>query len=203
MSHFVFVRHGATAEGRGRLLGRSSGARLSAAGRARIERLAHELPARRIGALYSSPQARAQETAQVIAEVLCRPVEIAAELDEIDYGDWTGRSFEELESAAGWRAFNATRSWARIPNGEFIPDLQARVTGFMERLARLHGDQCVALVSHADVIRAALAYCLGMPLDLALRLDVATGSATVVSLTDHGPRVVCVNYGGALGGDVV
>ena len=48
-------------------------------------------------------------------------------------------------------------------------------------------------MSHADPIRAALAYFLGMPLDLLLRLEISPASVSVLQLDDWGPKVLCVN----------
>jgi probable phosphoglycerate mutase len=202
MTRFFLIRHAATNDGHIRLFGRTTDVPLSAAGRAQGECLAQCLIEQGIAGIYSSPQLRALETARFLENVLCRPVRIAPELDELDYGDWSGRTFEELSGLSEWRVFNSARSWARVPGGEFMPDLQARIVGLLERLRRLHGDETLALVSHADVIRAALAHCLGMSLDLSLRLEVATGSVTVVELDGEGSRVMCVNTMGALNGAI-
>jgi len=104
-----------------------------------------------------------------LAELSGEPVTIAPQLDEIDYGEWTGQSFADLRGIAQWRDFNSLRSCTRIPAGELIIEVQARVLALMEILSRRHPAMTVALVSHADVIRGALAHCLGMPLDLVLR----------------------------------
>ena len=82
---------------------------------------------------------------------------------------------------------------ARIPNGELMIEVQARVLALMERLCQRHPAMTVALVSHGDVIRAAMAHCLGMPLDFLLRLDVSPASISIVAMEQSGPRVLCVN----------
>jgi broad specificity phosphatase PhoE len=166
---------------------------LSAAGRVQGRRLAHSLKRQGIGKIYRSPQPRARETAEFLGELLGDSVEILPELDEIDYGEWTGRSFEELRGIAQWRDFNSLRSCTRIPGGELMIEVQARVLGLMESLCQRHPAMTVALVTHADVIRAALAHCLGMPLDLLLRLDISPASISMVAMEQYGPRVLCVN----------
>src|SRR5690606_42034417 len=60
-------------------------------------------------AIRSSPQPRARDTAAVLADGLGLSVEEAPAFDEIDYGDWTGRSFDALASHPPWRAYNSFR----------------------------------------------------------------------------------------------
>lgn len=78
-------------------------------------------------------------------------------------------------------------------------EVQARVLALIERLCGRHPTSTLALVSHADVIRIALAHCLGMPLDLLLRLEVSPASISRVAMNRCGPRVLCINNMGDLG----
>jgi broad specificity phosphatase PhoE len=196
MTRLILIRHAATDCFGSRLAGRNADVHLSAAGKIKGERLARALKQQRIGEIYSSPQPRARETAQFLADFFGDKVRIAAQLDEIDYGEWTGRTFEELRGIAQWREFNSARSCTRIPNGELMVEVQARVLALLERLCQRHPAMTVALVSHADVIRAALAHCLGMPLDLLLRLEISPASISIVAMEQYGPRVLCINNRG-------
>lgn len=193
MTRLIFIRHAATGCVASRLAGRDPNVHLSAAGKGQSRRLAHSLKQHRIGKIYSSPQPRARETAEFLAQLSGDTVAIAAQLDEIDYGEWTGRSFDELRGIAEWRDFNSLRSCTRIPGGELMIEVQTRVLALMESLRQRHRAMTVALVSHADVIRGALAHCLGMPLDLLLRLEVSPASVSMVAMEEYGPRVLCIN----------
>ncbi|HSU65911.1 MAG TPA: histidine phosphatase family protein, partial [Tepidisphaeraceae bacterium] len=81
----------------------------------------------------------------------------------------------------------------RIPGGELMLEIQSRIVKQMLRLREVHPEQCVAIVSHGDVIKAALAYWLGVPLDLFLRIEISLASVSVVAIGDYGPWVLCVN----------
>jgi len=199
MTRLIFIRHAATDCGTNRLAGRDASVHLSAAGKVQGQRLAHSSKQLGIGKIYSSPQPRARETAAFLGARLGDSVEIAPELDEIDYGEWTGRSFAELRGIAHWRDFNSLRSCTRIPGGELMIEVQARVLALMESLCRRHPAMTVALVSHADVIRAGLAHCLGMPLDLVLRLEIDPASISMVAMEQYGPRVLCINHTDEIG----
>ena len=72
-------------------------------------------------------------------------------------------------------------------------EMQARVAGRLHTIAGAHRDQMVAVVSHADPMRAALAYFLGAPLDFMLRFEVHPASLSVLELADWGAKVLCVN----------
>ena len=74
-----------------------------------------------------------------------------------------------------------------------MPEVQTRAVTEMERLREIHPDAHVALVSHGDVIKAAAAYFLGVPLDLFQRLVIDPASVTVIAVDDYGPRVLRVN----------
>jgi len=196
MTRLLLIRHAATDSLRNQIAGRNNAVHLNRLGIAQGERLAHELAGEEIARIYSSPQPRAYETAQRLARLCREPVMIASELDEMDYGDWTGMSFAELSAIERWQAFNRLRASVRIPNGELMLEVQARLVHLMARVQIEYPNQSVALVSHADVIRAALSHCLGMSLDLSLRLEVAPASVSVIELDDHGPRVLCLNSTG-------
>jgi len=200
MTRLVLIRHAAIDGFASHLAGRDGNVHLSAAGKVQGQRLAQSLKGQGIGKIYSSPQPRARETAEFLADLLGNSVKIAAQLDEIDYGEWSGRSFEELRGIARWRDYNSLRSCTRIPGGELMIEVQARVLGLMESLCQRHPAMTVALVSHADVIRGALAHYLGMPLDFLLRLEISPASISMVAMEHYGPRVLCVNNTEAIGG---
>jgi probable phosphoglycerate mutase len=199
MTTFALIRHASHALLGQTIVGRTPGVRLSLEGAGQAEALAERLQASSIRALYSSPLERARETAALIGARLRREVQIADELNEIDFGDWTNRTLADLHELEEWRRFNSFRSGSRIPNGESMLEVQDRMLRLLERLCAAHGDQTVALVSHGDVIKATLAHCLGLPLDLFQRSEISPASVSVVRIERHGPAVLLINGGVAAG----
>ncbi|MBV9790595.1 MAG: histidine phosphatase family protein, partial [Chloroflexi bacterium] len=61
-----------------------------------------------------------------------------------------------------------------------------------------HPREIVAVFSHADVIKAALAHYLGVHLDLFQRIVINPTSVSVLRLTPYGPQVLRVNDDGPL-----
>ena len=195
MSTLVLVRHAAHDLLGRRLVGRAPGVGLSADGVRQAEALAGRLEGSAVRAVYSGPLERARATAAPIAARLGLEVRIAPELDEVDVGGWTDRTFAELDELEAWRRFNLFRSGTRASDGETMVEVQARFLRLVERLGAVHEGGTVVLVSHGDVIRAALAHYLGVHLDLFQRLEISPGSLSVVRVGEYGPEVLLVNGG--------
>lgn len=191
---FLLLRHAAHDDVGGFLAGRMTGVVLGEAGQAQAERLAQRLRLERIDAIFASPRERAQQTAQAVAATCGRTVETAPELDEIDFGRWSGQGFEALQQDPLWQRWNSVRSLIRTPGGETMLDVQRRVLGLMERLAGDRGGQCVALVSHADVIKAAVLHQLGLAIDAWPRFDIAPASITRLVIGDWGAKLLGLNH---------
>jgi broad specificity phosphatase PhoE len=185
------VRHGSHVLPSGVLAGRSPGVTLSGEGREQALRTAERLAgAGGIDAVQCSPLERTHQTAEIIADRLrLTPVRVDA-LVEIDFGDWTGRSFEELDRCEDWRQWNHFRTGTRPPGGETMLEAQARALRHVETLAP---GTATVLVSHCDVIRAMLTHWLGMPTDLLLRLEIAPASISTVEIGPWGPRILRIN----------
>lgn len=196
MSLFLLVRHGHAGNVGRAINGRRPGVVLSERGRREALDMAERLRGADITAVYASPMERARQTAEALAEAAGTGVTVREELNELDYGEWTGKSYAELEGDPRWRAFNASRSGTRIPGGETMLEVQARVAGLMLALrSELPGGR-IALVSHADTIRAALTHFLGLPMDFFLRVALDTASVSVLALEDWGAELRCLNHTG-------
>jgi probable phosphoglycerate mutase len=111
-------------------------------------------------------------------------------------GDWEGMTIQELHQREDWRRFNAFRSGVRAPGGELMLETQTRMVRQLDALREQHPGECIAVVSHADPLRASLAHFLGLPLDLILRFEISPASVSVVELSDWAPRILCINETG-------
>lgn len=190
----LLVRHAAHAQLDRVLSGRVGDVPLSVAGREQARQLACRLGAEGIEALHTSPVRRARETAQALEAGLNIPATVAAPLDEIDFGAWSGRRFAELEGDPRWRAWNDRRGAAGpAPGGEAMLAVQQRVLAHLRAVAARASGAVVAMVSHADVIRAGVAGILGLSLDRILSFDVDPASVTRIAAGPWGERVLSLN----------
>jgi probable phosphomutase (TIGR03848 family) len=195
MTTFALIRHAEHGLLGHAIVGRAAGVRLSPEGSRQAEALAERLEASSIRALYSSPLERARATAAPSAARLRLEVQIADELNEIEFGEWTNRTLAELHDLEEWRWFNVFRSGSRIPGGEAMVEVQGRMLRLIERLCATHPGETVALISHGDVIKATLAYYLGVPLDLFQRIEISPASISVVRVERYAPEVLLINGG--------
>jgi broad specificity phosphatase PhoE len=123
---------------------------------------------------------------------------VAAELNEIDCGEWTGKTFQDLHREPEWRLWVSQRTQARAPGGESIAEAQRRAVDLITRLVSEHDGETVALVSHGDVIKAALAHFLRMPLDHLETFDIAPASVSAIQVGTDWAQVKLVNETGVL-----
>jgi probable phosphomutase (TIGR03848 family) len=190
---FHLIRHGEhTLLGRV-LVGRMPGVGLSERGRAEANWLAARLAEERIDALCASPMQRTRETAAIIAEKLRLPILCRDDVIELDYGEWTGATFDSVRDDPRWQLWSRHRSIAILPGGESMRAVQQRVVAALFDLHAAYPDERIAIVSHGDVIRAALLFALGMPLDFYARIEVAPASLSTIRLDATGIRVLAIN----------
>lgn len=175
------------------LCGRMDGVVLNAAGLASAQRLAARFTGEGVAAVYTSPMTRSRQTAAPIAEALGLAPIVTDALNEIDFGDWTGAAFGDLQGDPRWGLWNTERSAHRAPAGESFAEAQARIAAWVDEVTGAHPGAAVVGVSHGDLIKAALAHVLGFPLDHHDRLEVEPASVSVVVGGEWGRKVHCIN----------
>ncbi len=133
MLTILLTRHGIAAPSNV-MLGAHLDPPLESAGRVQAEALGTRLADVRIDRVLSSPMKRAYETAVLVAGE--RPIEIDDRLTELDYGEWEGLTYEEIEARdpvkrAIWEADPARSS---PPAGERAEHAAKRVRSLLEDL---------------------------------------------------------------------
>jgi probable phosphoglycerate mutase len=189
----LLVRHALNDWVGDRLAGWTPEVHLNDKGQAQAQALSQRLADVSLAAVYSSPLERAVETAEVVAEPHRLRVQIRDGVGEVRYGEWTGLSIKELAKEDAWRVVQFYPSGARFPGGESIREMQARAVTELDAVVAQHPSQTVLVVSHADVIKAAIAHYAGLHLDMFQRLVVNPASLSTVAFTPMGPRLVCLN----------
>jgi broad specificity phosphatase PhoE len=190
----ILVRHGLTDWNVDRrLLGRVD-IGLNEAGREQALAAAGALRSFPVRAVLSSPQVRARETADPIADALGLEIEVEPDLDEVWLSEaWQGRTVDELRDDAEMERFlsDPSRRSARI---EPIEDVQGRAVAAVERLRRDRAGETVVVVSHGDPLRAIVAYYVGLPLADFRRLLIDNGSVSLVRFHARGPQLAILNW---------
>lgn len=206
MLEILLIRHGRTEwNTRALVMGRRP-VPLDGVGRAQAEGLSRFLIDAGLRAIVSSPVERAVQTARIIAE---KQGEISVELDErlseIDYGDWVGLSFADLAEkyAEGWHGYKHAPLDAVLPGGEAVKDVVERIADAVDDVRSRFDDGRVALVSHADPIKIALAHLLGFDVNGIARFSIDNCAMLLVRCyPDVGPRLVLYNSRNGFGKDL-
>lgn len=191
----LFVRHGRHAFMDKVLVGRMRDVPLSPQGIEEACAVAQQLSEKGISRVHSSPRQRALETATIIARTAQVPLEISFALDEVDFGAWTGMSFEDLATDGAWNFWNMLRSVARPPEGESMREVQDRVLRYLAKVHKNHPGERIVLVTHAEVIRSALLACQGRSLDAYAEVSVPPAGLVEITLCDEGAQLVAGETG--------
>jgi probable phosphoglycerate mutase len=190
LKQIVFVRHGesewnATSRMQGQLE-----SDLTTRGREQTEVNARVLADLGIEALYSSPLARARQSAAIINRHFDLAIRYDVRIKEWDCGDWSGELHEDVQTkwANQWAAYQADRFHYRGPNCENYPDMIARVRPFLDELMS-DAAQSIAVVSHGMIGRVMVSTLLGydeqgtlgfhQPNDVLYRVTLGNPIATV------------------------
>lgn len=120
----------------------------------------------RPAAIYSSPLKRCLQTIEPLAARVGLPVKVADELNDLHYGDWEWLTHEEARTRSPqlFARWFSTPQLAKFPDGESLPELVARVAGFVRLIRERHAQETIVVVGHASVNRAFLLHTLDQPL---------------------------------------
>lgn len=197
MSTFLLIRHG-NSEAVDYLPGRRPGVNLSSSGKDQVKELVDNLSHIHIDAIYSSPIDRTLQTAQAIAESKGLLLETNEAFIEYELGEWSGKTFKELESIERWKLFHEFRAGIKPPLGELVIQVQNRFVTEVIRLKDLFPEKTIAIVSHGDPIRSAICYFTGIPLNMMFGITIGTASVSTLEINDWGAVLHNLNHQGKM-----
>ena len=138
--------------------------------------------------LVSSPLQRCARFADELGARLGLPVQREAGLQELNFGEWEGRSALQIMQT---QADELGRFWAdpygyTPPAGEPVSAFAERVLAAVARLYQQHAGKRVLLVTHGGVMRLLLARARGLPKEQLLQVEVGHGALVRVLLNEDG-----------------
>ena len=169
MTRIMLVRHGLTFWNTlGKMQG-TSDVHLSPDGLHQARLLAAHCPFFAANAIYSSPLARAETTALILANKFNLHVQTVPELSETNFGDWEGQILRELAQSdpQNFEKFFKQPDELRLPNAETFLQTQERAMGALKKICDTHRDEKdshVIIVSHGAVNRVILCALLEIPI---------------------------------------
>lgn len=196
MTRFLLIRHATNNAVGKRLAGRKAGLLLNTEGQQQAQKLAERLVGIPISAIYSSPLERAIQTAEPIAAAHQLGTVVCEDFTELEFGEWTDTSIEEIKNQPTFQQFNTFRSFTRIPGGELMLEAQSRMIKGLEKLCSLHINETVAVVGHSDLIKATIAYYAGIHLDMFQRIEISPASVSIIEVYEETAKILLVNHTG-------
>lgn len=180
MKRFLFIRHGQTDENLADMLHvhskNESG--LNNIGRQQILKTAEICRVNHVEVIFSSPEKRAVESAEIIVEALhlSQPI-ILPDLLERDWGDWEGKSWKTVESLLD--TFSLEKRYTFLPpHGESWKQMDTRLKNALEILLD-RKEKVLAVVTHGGVLRALMPLLLDSPKEISFRYHFDNASVTM------------------------
>lgn len=164
MADIIIVRHGNTDWNQNERFRGHANIKLNETGRNQAFAVANRLAQKPVSFIYTSPLARAVETAEIIAEPHGLKIKLLPELIDIDYGDLEGLSLDEAKRSYGDIYSNWLRSpqTVKFPGGESLDEVKQRAGTALDRIVSKLTDQTVVFVSHKIVINMLFVHFLNL-----------------------------------------
>ena len=194
MTLVVLIRHAhSSANAAGILSGQRPDVHLSPQGLAQAKGLIKRLGNIKVHTIHTSPMVRCQETISPWATKFGSRMFVDEGINEVNYGLWTGKKLRTLSKDPLWKLVQEKPSKVIFPEGESMKGMQKRAVKTLLESASESGKNPAMLVSHGDVIKAMIAYALGMHLDQFQRIVVDPASITILDVSKTGTKVLLMN----------
>lgn len=189
-TNILLIRHGETAWNAERRLQGHLDIALNPEGARQAALLAAALAGEHIDAVVASDLVRARQTADAVARAHGLPVQIDKSLRERCYGGFEGLLYTEIAQRfplqfAAWQARDVD---AVLPpgvnRGETFRQFNQRVIGALQRWAKAHAGQTLALVAHGGVLECAYRSALGLPLESPRDFKIHNASVNRFTIAD-------------------
>jgi broad specificity phosphatase PhoE len=197
-TQLALIRHGEVEVAYQRVFGGRIDMNLSPRGHEQAGTLAKWLARQPLNAVYASPMKRVQQTLAPFAsnsDWSTRAVTVN-ELREVDFGDWTGLTWEAVREKFGVSAFQWLTELERggIANAESTRSYHGRIEPFVRSVVQMHPGENVAVFCHGGVIRMMLSILLNIPLPRMAGFEIDYASVTNVAVLPHKTEVQFLNF---------
>ena len=165
---------------------------LTPQGEAQFGMLQLRLSGKPIAAVYCSDLQRCLNGARVLAQPFGLEPAALVDLRELHIGDWEGLAWQELQSRypKEWQARLDDIVHYRVPGGENLVDLAARVRPVIREIVARHVGEEVVVVAHGGVNRVILLDAIGAPLGQLFHLEQNFGCLNTIDYFADGNTVV-------------
>jgi len=190
------IRHGEVEPAYHKVFGGKIDMDLSPLGLEQVEALGRWFNNRNIEVLYSSPMKRAQKTAAPLAQITGLTPCLMDDLREVDFGVWTGLSWEQVQSRFNISAFEWLNQLEinAIAEAESTAAFRERIEAALTVILRTGPAREVAVVCHGGVIRMILAVLLDLPFRKMAAFDFDYASVSKIHYSPGKVEVQLLNF---------
>ncbi len=195
MVKIILIRHCETEYNtENKYLGRTN-VPLNNAGKNYAKLLAWQFKDENIRRIYSSNLGRTYETADIISAFHSLGVERVPGLNEIDFGDWEGLTFDEIERRYKKEAkeYLTDPLNFRFPNGETLQEFNKRILNAFNLILKRHLNEIILIVSHGGTNRIILGKALNLELEDHWRIKQDIGCINVIDFLEDTANVSLMN----------
>lgn len=191
-TRLYLVRHGQVVGYEEKRYNGQSNVPLTETGKEQSARVCACLSAIALDAVYSSDLGRSHYCARLIAEGHGLAVVAEEALREINFGDWQGRTWVELQQAypLEWQRRLQDLTNYQVPGGESLQEAADRIRPAIRRILDRHPGGNIAVVAHGGVNRIVLLDAIGDALEQAFAIEQDYGCLNIIDYLDDGHSVV-------------
>lgn len=191
----TFICHGATIYSEeGRFSDAENYPPLSELGVEEMDTMTNYLKARGVknDVIYCSPSVRTVQSAMMVAKLFKQDYVVIDELKTRECGSWNGKTFGQLleQNPEGFTRIIEHPEEKTVAGGESSVEFIARVKKVIDNIVAKNTGNRVIVVTHPDVIQAAICASLDIPADKLPKIFIRTGSATQISYCEHWASLV-------------
>ncbi|WP_022852887.1 histidine phosphatase family protein [Thermodesulfatator atlanticus] len=191
-TRLILIRHGKVS-GRPGVLYSQHDIPLAPEGIRQSELLVKNLEKLPLAAVYASDLSRAKYPAELLAQKKDLPLIVRKELREIDFGAWSGKSYDELLKIPAFQERLKDPSKIKPPQGETLKDLRERALSVIKEACEKFSGENVVFFTHGGLLRVVILWALGASLKNFFRLQIDYGAINLIDFYTEDPLVRLVN----------
>ncbi|HSQ33717.1 MAG TPA: histidine phosphatase family protein [Peptostreptococcaceae bacterium] len=184
MVRIILVRHGETDDNNNMKLSGHIDSKLSSLGLSQSQRTVNFLKDYNIDYIYSSPSSRAIDTIKSLAKEKCLDIIINENLKEMNFGDFEGKTFKEIESSYSEELDNMLKLGFEYgyPNGESLVEFHNRIALYIENIIKQNIEKSILICTHAGVIRCIISHLLSKSYEHHWNFKIDNCSVSVIEI---------------------
>jgi len=195
-TRLYLLRHGEVESRYHKVFGGKIDMELSPLGHDQVKAAANYFQRHPPHVMYASPMKRVQQTLAPLAQWTGLKPTILPGLREVDFGAWTGLSWDQVYERFQVSAFDWLNQLelGSIAEAESTADFRRRVDDALRQILSHSPNQEIAVVAHGGTIRMILALILDLPFTKMAAFDIEYASITKVKISEHKTVVELLNF---------